>query len=502
MKQIDGVTFYENPSFAESKESLIVYQDLYEGNAATLRKPKYLYEHELETTADGCRIRKIREARTHYTNLIEPLVSIWTSLFLSEDPEIDKQTEELFQDNIKNVDGESTSLISFIRDHVIRNYLIYGRPIIKVTAPTRPPMSKAEEEQSGFRPYFQILNPLTIPDWQRQSLEVQGQNKFLWLREEYIEHGMRLDPTDPPLPKLVSKTWRLAYDDQTKKQIVKITKYEKKKDANGKDSADKWQEITTDWLADWDEIPIVGWLKGESWIKDAVGQAIKYHNIESTLDNNILFQAHQRVILSGEVDDQKILALASYAINVVPEGTQVHTIPAADTSSIERRMTSVLNNFFRIGLNQMRQTATETNQVEAAETIAAQKQNLIDLIKSELERIETVINEAILLYAKYLGREDFGGKVTLSKEITEHDVTRTLSIFMQFWDNISQLPEYKKAALKWSVIQSGVADQEKIIKEIDAQTFEKPKLTTKNLIAEDDEDNAEILRSLDEGLSG
>src|SRR4051812_40605657 len=111
---------YNHPQYLERAPFYRNYRDLYEGIHAVLRRPEYLWPHELETdkTDAAVRLRQIREMRTRYDNEVEPVVSRYSSIFFKEDPVIGKKTLELFGDDEKNVTGTGKSFITFLKEDV------------------------------------------------------------------------------------------------------------------------------------------------------------------------------------------------------------------------------------------------------------------------------------------------------------------------------------------------------------------------------------------------
>jgi len=173
---------FEHPEFKEIKEDYELWHELYEGDQKELKKSKYLWLHELETKPAGAGIRKLREQRSSYTNWAEVLVSLWTSILMRKDPIIPQEVMTLLGDLIDDVDGEGTSLVSFIRDQIVANTFIYGKPIVKVDALGERPNSLAEEQDAIYRPFMQIIDPKSFKDWKLEKKDVKNLNKLQFCR--------------------------------------------------------------------------------------------------------------------------------------------------------------------------------------------------------------------------------------------------------------------------------------------------------------------------------
>jgi hypothetical protein len=442
---------YLKPEYIKNEPLYTQWKDLYEGDQQTLRDSKYLFLHELETLEQGIKIRSIREQRTHYTNFIEPLIGIWTGLFFKDEPIIPDDVKAMLGDEIDDIDGEGNSLVAFMRDNVARNYFIYGNPIIRVNALGDKPKTKGEETLKKFRPYLEMLNPLDVKDWKIERDDPLNLNKIIFLRFEYLDELPRARSTDAIVLQPVSKE---LYLEGKKLYIQKYRLKETKANeplptqiANA--DSREWEVVgEPKELSEWDEIPIVALFNGESWIKDIAPQALKYHNLESVLDNIHLFQAHQRIQAIGDNLKVTEVGFAEYCISTWPLGTSFHVIEPTDTTAIEKRLLQVRDNLFKIALNQVKQLAGDSAGVQGAETIREERQDTIALIQSEIESLENITNKAIELYAKFKGILNFKSEITLSREINETDLDQMSKAFLIIRDDIAKIPSLKKAAVK------------------------------------------------------
>jgi dihydropteroate synthase len=121
----------EHPEFKKNKNFYQAAKDLYQGDQDTLKQSKYLLLHELEKYKQGTKIRNVREERSAYTNFIEPIVSMWVSLFFKKKPTLDEATSDMLGNLINDIDGEGTNLFAFIQKKLLPSSLIYGFPILE-----------------------------------------------------------------------------------------------------------------------------------------------------------------------------------------------------------------------------------------------------------------------------------------------------------------------------------------------------------------------------------
>lgn len=469
------IKLYINPSFKKDAERFEVYHDLYHGDQAVMKKNKYLWLHELETKPEGAGIRRIREQRSAYTNFIEPIISIWTSLFFRKEPTVDAETEAMLGDYIDNIDGKGSSLFTFIRDEILKSVLLYGRPLLKVSAVGDKPGTRAEEQSAAsYRPYFEIIEPLAFVDWQIESADPARLNKLNFARMEYCEILPRSSARQEPTKRIVSKEYVLVDGHLQINKYVAVKDDDKAKASTAAEyeSGNTWELVETEDLMDWDEIPIVVNLCAESWIKDAAPHVLKYYNLESVIDNITLFQAHQRIYFIGPLEKNTIVAAAEYAYNSLPEGTTIHSIEPVATNSIETRLALVLNNIFRIALNQIRQMNSDSASVQSAETMREERDNTVAVVESEIEAIENIVNAGLKLWAKYLGNDSFEGKVSLKQDISKNDIDNAIKLTLAFRDQIGKLPKINKALLNWFVDEMDLDNKDELKEEIETLQLE------------------------------
>lgn len=448
----------EHPLYEQTEEDLEAFQVLFEGDQGKLKKEKYLWAHELELKAKGGRIRALRETRSSYTNWAEVLVSIWTSVAFRRDPTIPPEVADLLGEAIENIDGKGSSLISFIREQVVQSLFVSGRPIIRVSSLGNKPATKAEENAGKFwQPYFELISPLAFKDWGFLSNTGVTHDKFAFCRLEYQELEDRASSKDAPVINTYSKEYSLN------EGYLTVTKYKKTKSDKGE--ADYWEEVSVDELRDWDEIPIVAKF-GESWLKDVSPHLLKYYNTESVIDNIVLHQAHQRIIFIGDIQGEDAMNLSETSINVLPSGSSVTVISPTDTSAIDNRLNKILSNIFRIGLNMLKMQL-DSAQVESSDTLKQVKDGAIALIQAEIESVETIVNEAIRLFAKYKGQQDFTAGIKFNVDDLENSIDEAIKLISVFRDDVRDLPKLKKSLLNWFIDRFDLGDKEELKAEVE-----------------------------------
>lgn len=460
------VKLYEHPCYTEYKNKWEMYEDFYEGDHDDLVQTKYLIPHELESIpgkADSARIRKIREDRTEVENETEPVVSRFTSLFLKKEPAYDNKITGLFtEQGIKDVTGKGKSLTSFIREDIVESVIVYGKVVVLTDAYTITAGSKAEEQARGLTPTLEVLPVLDVKDWQYDDApERKGKLKFLRYEYELIEP--RQNATEEPVTGLYSKEYNFEVIPGAELGRLTVVTYKQSKKTGGES---QWVQISAqEKLAP--DMPIK-MIEGESWIKDVVPLCKKLLNLISSRDNIHLYQAHQQKYIIGNINEGAKKAVAEYTIGFLPEGSSITVIEPVNTASIDANIANTRASIPRIAFNQNRTPSSDTKAVESVDTQQEGKEQLITLIKSEIESIENLINAVIKDYAYFkTSKTDFDGKLILSKEIKIEDLDREVRIYTALRDDVAKYPKWHKETLKKFVNSQELDNTVDIIEEID-----------------------------------
>lgn len=437
------VQLFEHPEYKEKRDFYESAEETYEGDQECLKDSKYLWLHELETKIEGSNIRKIREQRSAYTNFIEPIVSNWTSMFFKKEPTIDEATKTFLKDFENDIDGEGNSLNSFIQNKLLISALVSGTPIVRANVLGEKPSNLAEQQvKTNYRPYLKVIEACDFVDWGIERKDPKRLNKFNFVRLQYKEMKDRQDAESAPEEKEISIQYKIVTNERQIPYLI-VTEYEKIEDKEG-DKDRVWKINNTIELKEWDEIPIVADVNGVSWVKDLIPHVLKYYNLESALDNICLYQAHQRIFLAGDLEQKDLITISECAISAVPHDTQIQTIEPVSTTAIESRLGSVLNNIFRIALNQSRMMSSDAKSVQGADTIRQEKEGIYNLISAEAESIENLINQSIKMMAKYLGNDSLEPEFKFNIDASGDNVDQLIKLVSLFRDEFNKLPSARK----------------------------------------------------------
>lgn len=475
------IKLYEHPDFEDKKEFYQAAKDLYEGNQKTLKQSKYLLLHELEKYKEGTKIRQVREERSAYTNFIEPILSMWVSLFFKKKPTLDKESMDMLGDLINDIDGEGTNLFAFVQKHLLPSSLLYGFPILRVNALGEKPKTLEDEQQKQtYRPYLQVIEPLSFRDWAVERKDPMRLNKLNFCRIEFDEMKLRASATDPIEVQTVSLEYLLEDGGLVVNRYI-----EKKEENKVNDSERKWELKETYPIKDWQEIPIIIDANNESWVKDLMPHCLKYYNLESTLDNICLYQAYQRVLIMGDdVSSKHMLGAAEYTWAPFPTGTAVQVIEPNSSTTIEARLSQVLNNIFRLALNQTRMMSSDSKVGQSSDTLKEEKEAVYNLVKAESEGIEDMVNNGLKMFAKFKGIDDLEPEFKFTLDSGTDDVDQFIKLVSLFRDEIVKLPTMRKELLNKVLGTFDLESNEEIQTEIETlvnqPVIENPELNIRN----------------------
>jgi hypothetical protein len=463
------VQFFEHPEYAAKKWDWKMYQDLFEGDHDVIvANEAYFWRHPIENHPEqGKVIRAIRAQLSRYLNLTEPAVSVWSGIFFKEDPKIDEVTD-LFGDNVNDVDGDGTDLITFIKEEIFVPFVRDGRPIILTDAFEFSGQSKADEKQSGHRAFFEVLNVLDVKDWEIETKNPARRGKLNFLRYEYKVIEPRTSASDKPVVSTYSK---VLFRDAA--GLCTGTTFKSNKQNN--QVGEVWEQVGEPaGFVGFTELPVQAFMKGKSWIKGACEQQLALFNHYSGYSNQLHNQAYQRVVIFTDDRENAAIALSMFTAALLPAGGSVHTIEPSNTQPYEHAIDRTVDSFFKVVFNQTKSLSAASKEAPGAETLKEMKEDLVSLVKSSITELENLVNKMVRDYAIFVGQKDFTGKITFSKDITTEDVTKMIEIYLAHQDDIKQILPWHQAYLKKVVdLQNFTPDEEDEIKKgIDAMKAE------------------------------
>lgn len=471
----NAIALYTHPDYDKNKGLYTRIRALYEGDHDVLTGAEFLWEHLIESKDDDVarQLRAGRQQRTRYLNLVEIITSLWVSYFFKKAPSLDDSVQELFADNINDVDGYGTSLFRLIKDQVLPQILLYGSTYVLVDSFKSSAKNRSAEQASGQRPFIEVLEPLCVPDWAIESGNPARAGKLNFLRSEYRFIPPRLSSKDEP--KILTRSNLYSITDGT--YTVEIFEQEQKKqNATIKNEAEQWALVDTAQIPRLSELPI-SYIQSESWLKDVCEEALRHYNLRSNKDNILYQQGYQKMFIKGigSGDTDAIKALNEYVYSLLPENGDVKSIDPVNIAPYENAEREALDATFKVGLNQLRRLSSDSKDGQSAESQDAERHNTYALVESTVDDLETLTNSVIKDWAKFqTGKDNFDGKVTFDRSFTEESFDQFLQVFNAFRDEFRKVPIVTREATKRAVSKLGFDDEvlADAIKAIDAAKME------------------------------
>jgi len=433
--------YFNHPEYNTLASQWIVIRDLYEGYHERLIDPSYLWPHVIELTKDGQKLRSIRELRTRYTNLIEPVISAYIAIAFQHEPDI-SEVESLL--DVNDIDGRGTSLVDFIKDCIARDYFLYGKVYL---------LTDSFQEQPD-RAFWECIHPLAVKDW---TLPAVGTG-YKALRYEYQQEDVRETLSVEGKLSEYSKEYQIQ-DNLVNVIIAK------------RNSQGEWTVTNTVTLK-LDRIPIASTFNGESWVKDATQEALRHYNLQSSRDNILNHQGYQRSYVAGDIDEAGAKMIGEYTIGILPENANLFTVDAVNTASIEQALAASESNVYRIAFNLQRVMPGDSKTAESDSTLRERKQELLKLIKSSISALESVINNGVQHYARFMQKNNFDGKVHLSKDVQIDDIMELIAQFPIAKPYIDKSPTWNRAIAKKILRSHRLPEEQEIQKELNTLEYE------------------------------
>jgi hypothetical protein len=383
-----------------------------------------LFQHQRETDEDYAE----RVKRAHNLNYCELIVGFFTNFIFSEPIDRNGNTNSDFYTSfVSDVNMKGETIDDFMKE-VCDDMQVFGMSYVLVDAPRRPEgivVTKQDELDSNFRPYWVLIKPEEVIDWstdkfgnfvyvKRRQLtddRVAGERRLI---EEYTEWTKelitltRVDVTKESEPFLVGPPELL--DNELGVVPIEVVRYKRSK---------KFPHM------------------GLSFLRDLAGNNRKIMNLSSMLDEFLYRQAFN--ILSRQVDNLHGAPGMSEdsgdisAANVMeyPKDTErpAYISPPVDPAAfIQSERSKITNEMFKIAAQDF--VGEIFNGEKSSGFAQAQSfSKTVPYISSRAESLERAENRLMALTLKMMGRE-WDGKVKYKDRYELTNLTDALTQFM------------------------------------------------------------------------
>jgi hypothetical protein len=441
---------YVHPDYEARAKEWALYKKLYDGKHSELvDDPDILWRHYAETKDNDVAkaILAERKRRTRYLNVVEIIISIWTSFFFRETPVLSEAAANMLGDAQKNINGQGMTFNTMMKQ-ALESRLIYGKAIARIDS---------LDKGSKLRPFVSLINPLDLVDWDFETQDQERVGQLNIARIVYNQMQKRTSVEEKPVKEMLSDGLFLS-----EAGIYSKRTYQQAKDKNGKvltsatDNEAQWEAIGDIVESELREIPLVI-IDDISWVKDVVQETLRHLNLRSSKDTIEHQQAFQKIFFEGidPKDTAAINAISEHVYPILPKDARVHSIEPVSTSDISQSISQALDNAFKVGLNQLRQVAGDSKAIASGDTIQAEKDDRIALVESTLEELEGFGNEVLRHCASVRGEDNEAVlkdiNISFSKEITQGDIEDFIKIWGATRDILIAYPNIKVSVAKKAV---------------------------------------------------
>ena len=464
--------FYLHPEYTAMQKTWQRYRDFYEGIDGVMRS-SYLNRFAIEDKSlDGQAAWEQRQLRTFYVNFCEPILSIWISMLFKKCPDFSKVTDVITEDEQDNIDGNGTSLEVFLKQFALE-YLKYGKAGLFVDAPSIQSNSAGQDTALGLRPYGEIWDPLSICDWQIETINGVNRGKYNALHQQFLRIPQRTLDVEPVF-ELIRRELKIV-NNAYNIQLYKAAPGEGQNKATtpealwalGVSPSTVWSPVESPRvITEFKEIPVVI-AEGESWLKEIQPLCERYYNLDSNHDNIIYFQGYARVVIASDTEPASTQKASEQSMMRIPQGATVTQITAEDPTASEKNRAELRNMIFRVGLNQIRQLDGGSQQVQSADTIREEKENVYSLAKEIVEDLESYTNQFVRHWAAFKKKTDYTNEIEFNKDFSSQDYDDFLKLYSAFQARRATYPQTAKALDKKLVEMTEVPGLEDFNKEID-----------------------------------
>lgn len=466
--------------------------DLYEGKHSVVCSDRYLVPHQIERTKDPIALElwAARKQRTKYLKLPRMIAEVLTAFFYRKMATLNAEGKALLGDAEADIDGKGNSLGMFIKA-ATKDMFRYGKLFVLVDAYGHEVQTRAQERAMGLRPFFSLVSPLAIPQWDIESEFPSRIGQLNMLRHEY---SLTM-PCRRAFDKIVTRYMsdELFIDDAG---FYSIQRYVREKDQSGKLKTDtgldspSWKEDGGPILTQLMEIPIAR-VEGEPWLDEVCDEAERVLNLRSERDNVLHFQGYKQIWEIGADERPGDAPSGEYIYRHLPIGGGIAEVSEVNTGSWDNAINEGINYAYKMGLLQLRSLPTDSKVGQAADSMSEEKDTTCARVETAIMDLETCFNQALQFYAEFSGKKAPNARIEFNKEIAQESFDEVIQIWQAFSDIFKRVEVVtaevaKKAAKRIGLSPEGLQNAYDAIDKIAGE-----------IVSEGDEARARLANQLD-----
>jgi heme-degrading monooxygenase HmoA len=204
-----------------------------------------------------------------------------------------------------------------------------------------------------------------------------------------------------------------------------------------------------------------------SWLRDVISVTLLRHNTQSSVDNGLLFQAHQRIVAAGKFDPDEALVMQEGVVTILPPDTSVTVIEPSDPVALERRLKELDLEILQTAFYKDRYIPIDSRAVQSAESQIEEDVDYVTNMTRAGRRLEGFANELVRQWAAFKG-QDWDNELKLNLDLTKEDFDAHVRVLATLWDTISQYERWKKEELKKVAANRNLNNVDEILEEIES----------------------------------
>lgn len=456
-----------HPYYDEFEPLWRFYRAMYQGGREAIDGQIFRHSREHEQDYND------RIERASYMNFCGVTTDYYTNFIFSDTIERDGgKNEAFYQDFLADVNKKGDSIDAFMLQ-VSNDARMYGMIYLLVESPPKPleVQTKQQEDDLGLRPYWVLMQPFEILDWNTDKFD-----KYTYVKRQAFSTEINLD---------TNKRQELEiYTEYTPNIIVTTTI----------DVTDRKKPAILDVTSSINglgEIPIIC-LKykknktftdmGNSFLRDIAYLNRTILNVSSLIDEFLFRQCFNVLVkqssgflnLQGQTDD----LIGTNNVIEYPSGTNAPSYlspPVTPAEYLQSERDKLISQIFREAVQDIRSDLSNGEKSSGFSQSQAFART-VPFLSTWASKLEALENAAMALTMKYKTKTPWDGRVVYKTDYSVTNITDSMThLLMLMKDLVLPSETFAKAELKRLVTELdgklSSEDSLKVIKEIDNLDF-------------------------------
>jgi hypothetical protein len=301
-------------------------------------------------------------------------------------------------------------------------------------------------------------------DWELETLIPARKGKLNFLRTEYKKLEPRKSASEEPQ---VNDYTTIYQADGSRYMVTTYRKRGSQSNVTDVAGATDW-ELVGDEVesSELNEIPI-SFAMRESAADPLVDPLLALYNAQSALDNQLNFQAYQRILASGQFKPGDAAVMNEGNITMFGEGYTFTIVEPSNPSALKDRIGELQSAVMQIAFSQRRVINASSALVESAETLKESMREFTANMVMAGKDIKLIADDAVRNFALFRGREVDEAGIGFDFDLNQESIEQQIALTNAFYSDIVRHPTWHKSTLKKVATQQNFSNLDEIIDEID-----------------------------------